>query len=85
MSEFPPAVIGIAEILEAIAETRPDQECLIYRDKRLTWNDINLNEITIGAGPAFSMQRDFRRADAFGWIDGLQMPARQPERCAVIH
>ena len=42
MSEFPPAVLGIAEILEAIAATRPDQECLIFRDKRLTWNDINL-------------------------------------------
>ena len=42
MSEFPPAVLGIAEIFEAIAATRPDQECLIFRDKRLTWNDINL-------------------------------------------
>ena len=42
MSEFPPAVLGIAEILEAIAATRPDQECLIFRDKRFTWNEINL-------------------------------------------
>jgi fatty-acyl-CoA synthase len=42
MSEFPPAVLGIAEILEAIAATRPDQECLIFRDKKFTWNEINL-------------------------------------------
>ncbi|MEY4632921.1 MAG: hypothetical protein RLZ18_293 [Actinomycetota bacterium] len=40
MEQFPPAVIGVAEIHEAIAVTRPDQECLIFRDKRLTWGQV---------------------------------------------
>ena len=40
MSQFPPAVLSIAEIHEAIAATRPDDECLIFRDKRFTWADI---------------------------------------------
>lgn len=40
MEQFPPAVIGVAEIHEAIAATRPDQECLIFRDKRLTWEQV---------------------------------------------
>ena len=40
MSQFPPALIGIAEIHEAIAATRPDEECIIFRDKRLTWSDV---------------------------------------------
>ncbi|MFM1791279.1 MAG: hypothetical protein RLZZ526_1606 [Actinomycetota bacterium] len=40
MTQFPPAVLGMAEIHEAIAATRPDQECLIFRDKRFTWADV---------------------------------------------
>ena len=40
MEQFPPAVIGVAEIHEAIGATRPDQECLIFRDKRLTWGQV---------------------------------------------
>ena len=40
MTEFPPAIIGIAELHEAIAATRPNEECLIFRDKRLTWSDV---------------------------------------------
>ena len=40
MSQFPPALIGIAEIHEAIAATRPKEECIIFRDKRLTWSDV---------------------------------------------
>jgi 3-oxocholest-4-en-26-oate---CoA ligase len=40
MSQFPPAVLSIAEIHEAIAATRPDEECLIFRDKRFTWSEI---------------------------------------------
>ena len=40
MEQFPPAVLGIAEILEAISDTRPNDECLIFRDKRFTWGDI---------------------------------------------
>ena len=37
MTTFPPATIGVAELHEAIAATRPDQECLVFRDKRFTW------------------------------------------------
>lgn len=40
MDQFPPAVLGMAEIHEAIAATRPNDECLIFRDKRLTWQNI---------------------------------------------
>ena len=40
MTQFPPAVLGMAEIHEAIAATRPDDECLIFRDKRFTWADV---------------------------------------------
>ena len=42
MSQFPPALIGIAEIHEAIATTRPNDECIIFRDKRLTWADVTI-------------------------------------------
>ncbi len=31
---------SVAEIHEAIAATRPDAECLVYRDRRLTWADV---------------------------------------------
>lgn len=40
MTQFPPATIGMAELHEAIANTRPDEECLIFGDKRFTWSDI---------------------------------------------
>ena len=40
MDQFPPAVLGMAEIHEAIAATRPDQECLVFRDRRFTWADV---------------------------------------------
>ena len=40
MSTFPPATISLPEIHEAIAATRPDQECLVFRDRRLTWADV---------------------------------------------
>lgn len=29
--------LGLAEVLEAIAETRPDEECLVFGDRRFTW------------------------------------------------
>ncbi len=32
---------SLAEVLEAIAATRPDAECLVFGDLRLTWSDIN--------------------------------------------
>ena len=31
---------SVAEIHEAIAATRPDAECLVFRDRRLTWADV---------------------------------------------
>ena len=32
--------IALAEVLEAIGRTRPDAECLVFRDRRLTWSDV---------------------------------------------
>ena len=32
---------SLAEVLEAIAATRPDAECLVFGDLRLTWSDVN--------------------------------------------
>jgi fatty-acyl-CoA synthase len=32
---------SLAEVLEAIAATRPDAECLVFGDRRFTWRDIN--------------------------------------------
>lgn len=40
MTAFPPATLSYPELHEAIAATRPDAECLIFRDKRLTWKDV---------------------------------------------
>lgn len=30
----------VGEVHEAIAETRPDQECLVFRNRRLTWSEV---------------------------------------------
>jgi fatty-acyl-CoA synthase len=30
----------LAEVIEAIGRTKPDDECLIFRDRRLTWRDL---------------------------------------------
>jgi len=35
-----PFQFGLAEVHEAIAASRPDQECLVFRDRRLTWADV---------------------------------------------
>ncbi|MEO6125742.1 MAG: acyl-CoA synthetase [Ilumatobacteraceae bacterium] len=35
-----PTDFNIGEIHEAIAATRPDDLCLVFRDKRLTWSDV---------------------------------------------
>ena len=35
-----PAQFPVAEIHEAIAATRPDAECLVFRDQRLTWAEV---------------------------------------------
>jgi fatty-acyl-CoA synthase len=32
--------LAVADIHEAIAATRPDQECLVVRDRRLTWAQV---------------------------------------------
>ncbi|MFN3254141.1 MAG: acyl-CoA synthetase [Ilumatobacter sp.] len=32
--------ISLAEVHEAIAASRPDEECLVFRDRRLTWADV---------------------------------------------
>ena len=37
---MPPTDFSIGEIHEAIAATRPDDLCLVFRDKRLTWSDV---------------------------------------------
>ena len=34
------AELGLAEVLEAIAATRPDEDCLVFRDRRLSWADV---------------------------------------------
>jgi len=31
---------SVAEVHEAIAATRPDEECLVFRDRRLTWSEV---------------------------------------------
>ena len=50
-----PAQFPVAEIHEAIAATRPDAECLVFRDQRLTWAEVTertrrLANHLIGAG-----------------------------------
>ena len=40
MTAFPPATLSYPELHEAIAATRPDDECLIFRDKRFTWRQV---------------------------------------------
>ncbi len=35
-----PSDFAIGDIHEAIAATRPDQLCLVFRDRRLTWADV---------------------------------------------
>ena len=31
---------AVGDVHEAIAATRPDDECLVFRDRRLTWHDV---------------------------------------------
>ena len=31
---------SVAEVHEAIAASRPDDVCLVYRDRRLTWGEL---------------------------------------------
>ncbi len=51
----PPPPISLAEVHEAIAATRPDANCLVFRDRRLSWADVTertrrLANHLIGAG-----------------------------------
>ena len=34
------AQFSVAEVHEAIAATRPDETCLVFRDRRLSWRDV---------------------------------------------
>jgi fatty-acyl-CoA synthase len=36
----PTAQLGLAEVHEAIAATRPDEPCLVFRDRRLSWEQV---------------------------------------------
>ncbi|HWM20521.1 MAG TPA: acyl-CoA synthetase [Ilumatobacteraceae bacterium] len=35
-----PVRLSLAEVHEAIAATRPDDECLVFRDRRFTWSQV---------------------------------------------
>jgi acyl-CoA synthetase (AMP-forming)/AMP-acid ligase II len=53
---------SVAEIHEAIAAARPDAECLVFRDRRLTWADVTqrtrrLANYFIGAGLGTHIER----------------------------
>src|SRR4029453_14406057 len=53
---------SVAEIHEAIAASRPDAECLVFRDRRLTWADVTertrrLANYLIGFGPGGPVER----------------------------
>ncbi|MEY2436042.1 MAG: 3-oxocholest-4-en-26-oate---CoA ligase, partial [Acidimicrobiaceae bacterium] len=32
---------NLAQVHEAIAAAIPDRECIVFRDRRLTWSDVN--------------------------------------------
>lgn len=40
MANTPIARVSVAELHEAIAAQQPDKECLIFRDRRLTWAQV---------------------------------------------
>lgn len=71
MTAFPPAALSYPELHEAIAATRPDAECLIFRDKRLTWKDVTdrtrqLANYLAGQGLGCHTERD----QLSGWETG---------------
>src|SRR5439155_23795522 len=46
---------NLAQVHEAIAEAIPDRECIVFRDRRLTWRDVTertrrLANVLAGAG-----------------------------------
>src|SRR3954449_7377246 len=53
---------SVAEVHEAIAATRPDAECLVFRDRRFTWRDVTertrrLANYLIGFGLGVHVER----------------------------
>jgi acyl-CoA synthetase (AMP-forming)/AMP-acid ligase II len=63
--------ISVAELHEAIAATRPDQECLVFRDRRLTWADVTqrtrrLANVLLDAGLGCHTERSLLK----GWESG---------------
>ncbi|HEY5422543.1 MAG TPA: AMP-binding protein, partial [Ilumatobacteraceae bacterium] len=53
---------SVAEVHEAIAATRPDAECLVFRDHRFTWHDVTertrrLANYLIGRGLGVKVER----------------------------
>ena len=62
MNASVPAEFSLAEVLEAIGASRPDAECLVFRDRRFTWADMNertrrLANHLIGAGLGVTTER----------------------------
>ena len=57
------APFSVAEVHEAIAATRPDEVCLVFRNRRLTWRDVTertrrfANHL-IGAGLGCHVERE---------------------------
>ena len=71
MSQFPPATIGMAEIHEAIAATRPDEECLVFRDKRFTWAQVTERTRRLANFlSASGLGCHTERTDLAGWESG---------------
>jgi fatty-acyl-CoA synthase len=57
------AQFSVAEVHEAIAATRPDDVCLVFRDRRLTWHDVTdrtrrLANHLLGAGLGCHTERE---------------------------
>jgi fatty-acyl-CoA synthase len=40
VTALPVPSLSFADIHEAIAATRPDQDCIVFRDRRLSWADV---------------------------------------------
>ncbi|MBI4932785.1 MAG: acyl-CoA synthetase [Actinobacteria bacterium] len=57
------AQFSVADVHEAIAATRPDEVCLVFREKRLTWHDVTdrtrrLANHLLGAGLGCHTERE---------------------------
>lgn len=61
----------MAEIHEAIAASRPDAECIIFRDKRLTWSEVtNRTRRLANYLAAQGLGCRTERSDLQGWQSG---------------